>query len=234
MVIKIKQNQKPDLPICKMNCDVELHPKLNKYELTKFMNCHSCNLICGTAGSGKTNLIFQMMKSKYMLNKCYDKIYLFQPSESRASMKDKLFDQLPEEQKFEELTLENLEIVNDALNEDENSCIIFDDMGAYLKDNDVQKKIKELCMNRRHKRLSIFMICQTYFSVPKEVRRCFSNLFIFRVNKQTMMEIFDEVVEAHKKYIDDIIKLVYNKNYEYLFINVTTQRMFKGFDELIF
>jgi len=233
-MVKIKKNQKPDLPICKMICDEELHPKLNKYELTKFMNCHSSNLICGIPGSGKTNLIYQMMKSKYMLNKCYDKIYLFQPSESRASMKDKLFDQLPDDQKYDELTLENLQDVNSKLNEDENSCIIFDDMGAYLKDNDVKKLMKEICMNRRHKRVSIFMIVQTYFSVDKEVRRLFNNIFIFRVNKQTMMEIFDEVVESHKKYIDDIIKLVYDKNYEYLFINVSSQRMFKGFDELIF
>ena len=43
------------------------------------------------------------MKSKKLLSKVYDKIYLFQPEQSRASMKDKLFDQLPEEQKFDEL-----------------------------------------------------------------------------------------------------------------------------------
>ena len=45
------------------------------------------------------------MKSKKLLSKVYDKIYLFQPEQSRQSMKDKLFDQLPEEQKFDELML---------------------------------------------------------------------------------------------------------------------------------
>jgi adenylate kinase family enzyme len=232
--IQIKVNDKPDLPICKMICDTELHDKLNKYELTKFLNNHSTNLICGLPGSGKTNLMYQLMKSKHLLNKVYDKIYLFQPPESRVSMKDKLFDQLPDEQKFSELTFENLSTVNDALNDEENSCIIFDDMGSHLKDTEIKKLLKEMIMNRRHKHLSIFFLVQTYFSIEKDMRRLFSNLFIFRVNKSTMENIFEEVVEEHKKSVEDIIKIVYNKPYQYLFINVTSQRLFKGFDELLF
>jgi hypothetical protein len=173
------------------------------------------------------------MKSKHLLNKVYDKIYLFQPPESRVSMKDKLFDQLPEEQKFNELTFENLSTVNDALNDEENSCVIFDDMGSHLKDPEIKKLLKEIIMNRRHKHVSIFFLVQTYFSIEKDMRRLFSNLFIFRVNKSTMENIFEEVVEEHKKSVDDIIKVVYNKPYQYLFINVSTQRLFKGFDELL-
>ena len=87
-MIKIKYNKKPNLPVCPMICDTELHSKLNNYDLTKHLNCHSTNLILGTPGSGKTNLIYSFLKSKHLLNKCYDKIFLFQPAESRVSMKD--------------------------------------------------------------------------------------------------------------------------------------------------
>ena len=232
--MRLKKNPHPELPVCEMACDVELHKKLNKFDLTKFMNCHSTNLFCGLPGSGKTNLLYQFMKSKHLLNKCFNKIYLFQPAESRASMKDKLFDQLPENQKFGELTLENLSYVNGELNEEENSCILFDDMGAHLKDKEVRKLLKEIIMNRRHKYVSIFFLTQTYFSVDKEIRRLFSNIFVFKVNHESMMNIFEEVVESHKDKVREIVSLVYDKPFQYLFINVSTQRMFKGFDEIVF
>jgi len=121
-------------------------------------------------------------------------MYLFQPAQSRASMKDKLFDKIPDEQKFEELSLENLEYVDDTLDEG-NNCLIFDDQGAYLKDNEIRKKLKVLVMNRRHKHLSIFFLVQTYYSVEKDVRKLFSNIFIFRVSKKEMEAIFDEIIE---------------------------------------
>ena len=168
MSITIKRNKKPDLPVCQMVCDKKIHPKLDKYELTKFINCHSTNLLIGKPGSGKTNLIYQMMKS--FTNKCYDKIFLFQPEKSRASMKDKLFDQLPDDQKFEELSFENLEYVNNNLH-DKNNCIMFDDMGAYLKNQDIKKLLKEIVMNRRHKHVSIYFLCQTYFSIERDIRK---------------------------------------------------------------
>jgi hypothetical protein len=48
-----------------------------------------------------------------------------------------------------------------------------------------------------------------------------------------METIADELIEQKKEYINEIVKIVYNKPYEYLFINTDSQRLFKGFDELI-
>ena len=107
-MITIKQNAAPDLTVCKMLCDDGLHAKLNEYDLTRFMNSHTTQLLIGKPRSGKTSLLYSLFKSKKLFKKTYHNIYLFQPSASRASMKDQLFNQLPEDQLFEELSYDSL------------------------------------------------------------------------------------------------------------------------------
>jgi hypothetical protein len=173
------------------------------------------------------------MKSKKLLNKCFDKIFLFQPEQSRASMKDKLFDQLPDDQKFDELTMENLDVVDANLDDEGNNLIIFDDMTAYLKNNETRKKLKEFITNRRHKHLSIYFLVQTWFSIERDIRKLFSNIFIFKVSKKEFDNIFEEVIEYKKDYVDELVKIVYDKKFNYMFINTDSQRIFKNFDEVL-
>ena len=238
-MITIQKNKKPKLKACEMICDKELNAKLNKYELTKFLNAHTTNLLIGKPRSGKTSLLYSLFQTSKCLKKSFHNIYLFQPSHSRGSMKDKLFDKLPDDQKYEELDYESLDEVMDRIkmsDPDHNNCIIFDDMTAYLKDYHVEKLLKELVFNRRHLRTSIFFLCQTYISVPKDLRKLFSNLFIFRVNKNELKLIFEEQIEDKTKVnlISEITKLVFDRPFQFLFINTDTQRFFKNFDELLF
>ena len=232
--MELKRNKSPYLEPCKMNCDSGLHKKLDNFELSKFLNCHSTNMLVGAPGSGKTSLAVSFFKSKEMLNKVFHNIYLFQPSHSRASMKDNIFDSI--ENKYDELSYENLEeVMNEIKEEDPKycNCIILDDMGAYLKDKSTKKLLKELIYNRRHLRTSIFFLCQTYLSVEKDIRKLFSNLFVFRVSKKELELIFDEVVEQAKEMVLPISKLVYDKKYNFLFINTDSGRLFKNFDEIL-
>jgi KaiC/GvpD/RAD55 family RecA-like ATPase len=215
-----------------MLCDTKLHPKLDNYELTSFLNNHSTTLFIGRPRSGKTSLLYSFLKSKEIFKGTFDKIFLFQPEQSRASMKDKLFDKIPDDQKYNELTIENLNEVEENLSE-HNNVMLVDDMTAFLKNNDIKKKLKELVYNRRHKHLSIIFLVQSYLSIEKDIRKLFSNLFIFKCSKNEMMTIWDELVEYPKEYILPVMKLVYDKPYNYLFINTDSQRLFKNFDEII-
>jgi hypothetical protein len=101
-------------------------------------------------------------------------------------MKDKLFDQLNENKKCDELTFDNLHYVAEIIKEqveqepEINNIIIFDDMGAYLRNNDTKRLLKELVMNRRHYRTSIYCLCQTYKSLELDIRKLFSNIFLFQ------------------------------------------------------
>ena len=239
--MRIKKNDSPKLKTLEMLCDKCLAKKLNKYDLTKFMNTHSTNLFIGRPGSGKTSLLYSFFKSSKLFATVYHNIFLFQPSASRSSMKDKLFDKLPDENKFEELSFENLNDVMTRIkderiedeDEDYNNCIIFDDMGAYLRNKETKQLLKELIYNRRHLRTSIFFLVQTFLSIEPDIRKLFSNIFVFKVSKKELETIFEEVIEQEKDNILPISRLVYDKPYEYLFINTDTGRLFKKFDEIL-
>ena len=238
MSITIKKHKKPSLKPCEMVCDKPLHKKLDKYELTKFMNAHTTNLLIGKPRSGKTSLLFSLFENKDILKKVYHRIYIFQPPQSRQSMKNKLFDKLPSDQLFEELNFENLDLVLDEIkaSDDLNIAIIFDDVTASLKNFDTLNLLKQLIFNRRHLRTSVFFLVQTWFSVPKDIRKLFSNIFVFRVNKNELKTIFEETIEDPEltSLAPNISKLIYDKPFNFMFINTDTQRIFKNFDELIF
>lgn len=234
MKIEIIENDKPKLPQLKMMCDSGLNNKLDKYELTKHLNQHSTTLFIGKPRSGKTSLLFSLIKG--ILKKCFHRIYVFQPAESRASMSDDLFGKLPQDQIYSELTINNLQEVMDRIRIDAakglNSLIIFDDMSAYLKKKETLQLFKELIYNRRHLHCSLYFLVQTYFSVPKELRRVWTNMFIFKCSKNEFQNIWNEQIEYPDEIIPKIRKIVYSKPYNYLFINTDSQRLFSGFDEI--
>jgi hypothetical protein len=164
-------------------------------------------------------------------------VYLFQPVQSGASINDSIFDTLPEDQIYNELTYDNLADVRSRIEEDAadglSSCIIFDDVTAELKNKSTLQLFKQLAFNRRHLRLSMYFLVQTWFSVSKEIRRLWSNIFVFKVSKNEMGNIWDEIIEHSDEYMHPILKMVYNQPYKFLFINTDSQRLFDGWDEII-
>ena len=158
------------------------------------------------------------------------------PENSQKSLKDNIFSVLEDDKIYNELSYDNLEevISRIKMSEDyENNCIIFDDMGAFLKNADTKRLFKELIYNRRHLHTSVFFLCQSWLSVEKDLRKLFTNIFCFKVSKSEMTNLFDEVIEQKKDYMLEIMKLVYDKPHQFLFINTDTGRLFKNFDELI-
>jgi hypothetical protein len=49
-----------------------------------------------------------------------------------------------------------------------------------------------------------------------------------------METIMDETIERKKEMALEIVRVVFDKPYQFLFINMDTQKMYKNFDELIF
>ena len=74
-MISIKMNKTSVLPQCKFLCDGKLDKKLDKYELTSFLNCHSTTLFIGKLRSGKTSLLYLLFKCKKLFKQCFDNIF---------------------------------------------------------------------------------------------------------------------------------------------------------------
>lgn len=243
--IDIVRHKKPRLKIPKCVCDSELNPCLQNYELMNvaFNKLSSATLIIGRPGQGKTTFLQSLFSSsKSGLRGKYSKIYLFCPPRSRESMLDGPLNKIPDERIYDELNFDNLYEVMEMCKADNDNeydtkykfCLIFDDMGAYLKNKSTLKLFNELMMNRRHMRISVIFLVQTFYSVSKEMRRLFTNFFIFKVNKKSLTEIFEEILEEDdKELIDDISKIVFNQPHNFLYINTDNNRIFRNHDELL-
>ena len=236
--MKIYKNKKPKLKLPTFTVDGELSKKLNDYEITKLMNKSNVSLFLGKSGQGKTSLMTAFLKTEELFYRVYHNIYLFMPPNSRASLKDNFFDKrIPEEQIYDTLDYENLDEVFNIIqsNADENylSLIIFDDVQKYLKDNAIQKLLLNIINNRRHLKTSLFFCCQNYITIPRTIRQGLTDLFIFKINKTEMENIFNEQVEQFKDNFMNIMKNVYNEPHNFLYINTNSQRLFKNWDEII-
>jgi hypothetical protein len=244
MSIEIIHHKKPKLKNPKCICDDILDERLNEYELLKFFNKHSTStLVIGKPGSGKTTFLNSLFSTEDALRGKYSKIYFFCPQQSRSSMINGAFEECDEGRIYDELNYDNLEEVMEQIKEDCDpsyktkikSLIIFDDMGAYLKNKSVFNLFKELMFNRRHLRVSLLFCVQTLYSVPAEIRRMYQNFIVFNMNKKALNELFSETLEiTDKDIVQEIKHTVFNDGkYNFLFINTDSGRLFKNFDEII-
>jgi hypothetical protein len=238
MSINIIKNKKPELKMPKFNVDGILSNQLNDYPLTSLLNKSNFTLFLGKAGQGKSSLAISLLKTKGLFKGVYHNIFLFCPPNSRASIKNDFWGQnLPEEQIYDELNLENLQQVYDLAQEDATegfkSLIILDDVQKYLKDIDIQKFLLHIVNNRRHALTSVWVLAQNYFQIPKQVREALTNAFIFKVSKVEFINIFSELIEKEKSVFQEIIeKYAYKEPHSFVFLDTNTGRLFSNWDEI--
>lgn len=234
--IRIKENISPPLKKPSFVVDGKLHDKLDEYEITKLMNRSNFALFLGKAGSGKSTLLISLLQSPSLFKKVYHNIILFCPPNSRASIKNDFWAVLPEEQIYDELNYDNLSeayaLAEENASQGFKTLIVLDDVQKYLK-GESEKLLLHMVNNRRHAGLSIWLACQTYKSIPMQVRMGLSSLFIFKVNKQEMKNIFDEMVEVNDDVFKEIVSIAYKEPHQFIFIDTNSQRIFLNWDEIL-
>ena len=190
-------------------------------------------LICGAPGSGKTSMMVSLLQEKQAYRKAFDQVFVVMPPSSARSLKKNIFeshDKMYDDLDYE--TLENiLEQTRELTKENLNSLVIIHDFGAALKDNEIQRQLKELIWNRRHLRTSIWILVQSYISVPLQLRKAVSHLITYKPrNKIEFHKIFEELIQLPKETAEDLLRFIFDKKYTFMFADCTSGEIYKNFD----
>ena len=235
--MKLLINPQPDLKKVKMTCDGELSSKLKQYPLTcDHLNKYNTTVFIGTQGSGKTSLMVNFVKK--LFDDVFNNIYVFMPKSSRASLENNIFERrIRSENVYDELNESNIEELNSLVQANSarglKSLIIMDDVQKSLKSKWVLKGLKNIIANQRHLKCVTLIMVQNYFALDRSLRELINNGIIFKLGKLQMKKVYEELIETDTDNFEDVIDLVFDKPYEYLFINIGSQRIYKGFDEIV-
>ena len=237
MSIEIKPLAKPVFEKVKMGCDRVIDKRLMEYPMCAdaFSTSHF-SVICAPMGYGKTSLVVSYLKTIW--RKCYDWIYVVIHESSRRSIDNDLFGkELPEDQMYSELTEGILDELIEKLEEntknDEFSLIVIDDMQSTFKDPMVAVKLQKLVLKLRHLRTTIVLLQQSFTALPKILRKVVFNWVLFNLSKSELEDIFEQTIKLKRQTFDKLIKMCFQDKHDYILLNTRTNRIFKGFDEII-
>ena len=206
---EIKSKDKINITNFKFSCD-----KKDKDIPENLPNTYNHFLmITAKPRQGKSTLIYNLLTKKRKASPYYgkfDKIYIFSPS--MKTIDNDPFKDVDGNQKFVNMTFENLDkVYNEIEDSGERILIIADDVVMDVaKDKHVQKLLAKMMMNRRHIcgkgdkddscGLSLWMTTQVFNKVPRVLRATASHHIIFKTsNKKELDTIFDELILIEKK-----------------------------------
>ena len=238
--IHLKINKKLNLQIPEFNCDNNpIGEHLNKYDMLKHFNAYSFDTFIGKPGMGKTSLLVSFLISKNknkIYRKSFNNVIVIMPTSSRNSMVKNPFKNHHDDKMYDELSFDVINDIYDKLlnasSENENTLLIMDDVGASLKNKDIEKQLKTIIYNRRHLKTKIIMLCQSFQSMPREIRKLINNIIMFKPSKVEFEKLFEELFETKKDIALELLKF-YEQKHDYLMLNVDSQRIYKNFDEII-
>jgi adenosyl cobinamide kinase/adenosyl cobinamide phosphate guanylyltransferase len=210
-------------------CDNELQKRVTP----PLPNNHHFMCITGPARSGKTSFAISMLTSPQCYRKVFHEVHVVMPSHSRKSLKDDIFKD--HTRCYEELDYHTLSVIkqatSDASEKGRISLILMDDVGASLKDPDIQRELKDLIWNRRHHKTSIWTLAQSYNSLPMQIRKSISHLCMFKpVNRKEADLVFSELAYKEKDDLSDLLRFVFDKPHTWLLLDVADGTYYRNFD----
>ena len=204
--------------------------------------------LSGRSGSGKTNLLLNMLTRKEFLKGYYHYILVFSPTAGKYDDSYKVLN-LPKENVVEEFTSETFEKLIQSRKDlidrkgikwvakNSRVCIILDDVIAnrsFLQGSTALKLFSLL----RHYLCSIFILIQSYNKLPRPLRMNCNATYIFPANQSEVEVLLDEVTPAgmHKRDFEKVVDYATAEQYNFLSINNHAppgQRIRKNLNEVL-
>ena len=185
---------------------------------------------CGAPGSGKSTFWLNLInkKSKNNFYKKFDKIFIFSNSLHTITQKIKL----PEDRMFQGTG--ELESVIESLQDSEDKVlIVLDDVISEIKNDSFFMK---LLYNRRHQAggISIILATQVWNKLNLALRKVASHLVLFNSdNKKELTSIYDDFIRMPRNIYDEVIKYVFDKKHNFLFLDCANNLYYKNFNALL-
>ena len=212
------------------------------------MNYYNLSLIIGLPASGKSSLIKTLLngsKTDNLYNNVFHSVYYISASDT-MNLK------IPEEKyiildgsepldKILQNIIDNESVIGEE-DEPHHVAIFMDDAINFINTNRSALNIfRKLVLNGRHilgKHSSVitFIVSQKIKSIPLTIRSQANQVFFFDSTKAEKEVMRDEFLPLDKKEADELYKYIFDKAFNFLFVNLFIQkdrRMFKNFNQLI-
>lgn len=234
------KNKKPKIPdeILKSGLEIKALPteksKIKQRPLMEqnVIPKHPSRVIFnGKSGSGKTNLLINMMIKPQMYKGYYDEVYLISPTANKGDDLPKYLD-LDDKHIFTDLDPEIVEkILSEQMEKVEEKgiakspkvCVILDDIQSspsFMRSD----PFTQLFIAGRHFNLSVFVCCQQFKRLPKVCRLQASNIFFFPSSLSEVDTLCDEFCPPNlsKNDFKKMIKYATKDPFQFMHINMFT------------
>jgi hypothetical protein len=196
------------------------------------------SVFCGSGGSGKTNLLLNLFKTKTVYRNKFTNIFYICPMSSFLSLEKHPFSD--HDKVYHELTVDLLEEIYQQLiaikeeeEEPEYACIIIDDMASSLKEKDIQRQLNKMLIKARHIQCSFIFTLQSYYYFPLMLRKQITNAILFKTkNKKEFECVCSELINLNKEDSLTLFNYCFDEPYTHLDIDTVENKLYKNFNLL--
>ena len=250
MIVEIPNS---DLSISKiaMHCDKAICDSKGRTVAAPLMSTSHFFIISGASGSGKSNLIVNLLKSnkttkdkkhKKSYRNMFDTVILVSPS--AHTIKDSPLENISDDQKFNSISEDMFDLVDsvteDGVESGTHTLLILDDVSSQLRLKENEKQLTQLVKNRRHLNLSIWVIGHRVIDLSPALRSNANLIFLFKPKTNKEIEsIQNEYMLMPKKEADELMRASYKNRYDFMLIDTSLRSgsdfvFYRNYNQLIF